>query len=541
MRTVLSVSDLSFRYPEYSTLKTVPLYDNLSFSVDQGETALFLAPPGAGKTTLSRIITSLVPRYTGGILSGDINVSDINVQKEKPYNINGKAGIVFQDPDEQILTPLVESEIAFSLETSGFDHDIIDERTESAIKFMEIDNLRGKNPALLSGGEKRKLLLSCLAASDPELWILDEILEEIDPESRKTILDKLKNQGKTVLIFTSKMLDIYKSYCDRFYLYAGRELYHDRGRPGIEFMNKAVKEGIFLVHDNFVFPGRKNRICADNEGGITAGTENINSSSNSLQENMLPLPNILLKAENISFNYPGSDFKLDIADFELREGEVTALLGHNGSGKSTFSKILAGLIKPDSGNIYLPEKYLEDCYCSGGTEDSNKDKYYNRDECADQIMMNRNTAYLFQNPDYQLFLPTVRDELSFGLKGEKIDKAVIKERVNKAAELFNLEDPDTPPALMSYGARKRLQAAVYYLLEKKIILIDEADSGLSFHDYYMILENLNSSSTPHSIMIITHDVKLASRVADRIFMLKEGRLINVNPEKEFEKLIKLTF
>ena len=155
--------------------------------------------------------------------------------------------------------------------------------------------------------------------------------------------------------------------------------------------------------------------------------------------------------------------------------------------------------------------------------------------------MNRNTAYLFQNPDYQLFLPTVRDELSFGLKGEKIDKAVIKERVNKAAELFNLEDPDTPPALMSYGARKRLQAAVYYLLEKKIILIDEADSGLSFHDYYMILENLNSSSTPHSIMIITHDVKLASRVADRIFMLKEGRLINVNPEKEFEKLIKLTF
>ncbi len=496
MKSALSVSGLSFIYPEYTSIKNRPLYNNLSFDVEEGEIALFLAPPESGKTTLSRIITSLIPRYTGGNLSGIVTVSDTNVQKEKPYNINDKVGIVFQDPEEQILTPLVESEIAFALESSGFDNDIIEKRVESAIDFMEIGNLREKNPALLSGGEKRKLLLSCLAASDPLVWILDETLEEIDPEARKHILEKLKKSGKTVFILTSKMLDIYRSFCDRFFLYTDDKLFHETGNPGESFMQKALETGVFLKHENIKFP--------------------LTDKSSKPEES-----EILLKAENISYNYPGSSFSLSVSSFVLRQGEVVALLGYNGSGKSTFSKILAGLIKPDSGEIYL----------SGDTQSGNEK----------QVTLNRNIAYLFQNPDYQLFLPTVSDELSFGLKGQKIEKEIIKERVEAASDIFRLENPDTPPALMSYGARKRLQAAVYYLLEKRIILIDEADSGLSFNDYSSILEKLNSSSTPHSIMIITHDVKLSAKIADRIIIMKEGSIVEKKSEKEFEKLVRLTF
>jgi energy-coupling factor transport system ATP-binding protein len=494
MKSALSVSGLSFIYPEYTSIKNRPLYNNLSFDIEEGEISIFLAPPESGKTTLSRIITSLIPRYTGGDLSGIVTVSGINVQKEKPYNINDKVGIVFQDPEEQILTPLVESEIAFALESSGFDNDFIEKRVEYAIDFMEIDNLREKNPAYLSGGEKRKLLMSCLAASDPFIWILDETLEEIDPEARKHILDKLKKSGKTVFILTSKMLDIYKSCCDRFFLYTEDKLFHETGTPGESFMQKALETGVFLKHENIKFPS-------------------VNENSEGAE--------ILLKAENISYNYPGSSFSLEIGSFELRQGEIVALLGHNGSGKSTFSKILAGLIKPDSGEIYLSDGSL-----SGGEE---------------QITLNRNIAYIFQNPDYQLFLPTVSDELSFGLKSQKMEKEIIKEMVENASDIFRLENTDTPPALMSYGARKRLQAAVYYLLEKRIILIDEADSGLSFDDYSSILEKLNSSSTPHSIMIITHDVKLSAKIADRIIIMKEGKIVESEPEKEFEKLVRLTF
>ena len=128
-----------------------------------------------------------------------------------------------------------------------------------------------------------------------------------------------------------------------------------------------------------------------------------------------------------------------------------------------------------------------------------------------------------------------------GLKERSNDKKIISERVDYAAEIFRLDNPETPPALMSYGARKRLQAAIYYLLEKQIILIDEADSGLSFDDYSSILEKLDSSSTQHTVLVITHDVKLASKIADRIIIMKNGRLITENPEKEFDRLVSLTF
>ena len=560
MKTVLSVSDLSFKYPEYSSFKNRTLYKNLTFDINKGETALFLAPPESGKTTLSRIITSLIPRYTGGELVGTVKVSGLDVQTEKPYNLNNRVGIVFQDPEEQILTPLVENEIAFTLESCGLDYEEIEKKVDSAVSFMEIGSLKGKNPALLSGGEKRKLLISCLAASDPELWLLDETLEEIDPEARMKILEKLEKSGKTVLILTSKMLDIYRKYCSRFFLYYDNNFYSDTDAPGKEFMEKASEAGVFLNYVNIKYPSTpcyspERGRTASSEGGLSKETVN-NSGQKSPESETEGTPEekgtaseegdtdlsgisswkrgsrpgaenkIMIRAENIKYNYPESTFSLSVDSFELRKGEITALLGHNGSGKSTFSKILAGLITPDSGEIYLSvsDRIAE-----------------SRLVTADLLTLNRNAAYLFQNPDYQLFLPTVRDELSFGLKGEKADKNMIKEKVDSASELFRLEHPDTPPALMSYGARKRLQAAIYYLLEKKIILIDEADSGLSFNDYSSILEKLDSSRAEHAVLVITHDVKLAAKIADRIVMMKEGKLITDNPEKEFDRLVNLTF
>ena len=517
MNPVLSVSDLNFTYPEYSSVKNRTLYNNLTFVAGKGEIVLFLAPPESGKTTLSRIITSLIPRYTGGILDGKITVCGTDVQSEKPYNLNEKIGIVFQDPEEQILTPLVENEIGFTLETAGIDYDEIEKRVESAVDFMEIDNLKGKNPALLSGGEKRKVLISCLAASDPELWVLDETLEEIDPVARKKILEKLKKSGKTILILTSKMLDIYRNYCSRFYLFNGRDLVSEEGAPGKIFMEKAESAGVFLNHEKIVYP-------SGGEGSVSDRKE------------------VLIRAENIRYRYPESTFSLSVDDFELRKGEVVALLGHNGSGKSTFAKILSGLIKPESGAIYLS--------CGNGVNEvihkADKDDAAGKKDVellkyADLLALNRNTAYLFQNPDYQLFLPTVKDELSYGLKGEKAAKSVISEKIRRASGMFRLEDPETPPSMMSYGARKRLQAAIYYLLEKKIILIDEADSGLSFDDYVSILDKLDSSSSPHAILVITHDVKLSAKIADRIVMMKNGEIITEDPEKEFEKLVNTTF
>ena len=222
---------------------------------------VFLALPGAGKTTLSRILTGLVPAYTGGELSGSI---------EK----NGTTGIVFQNPDEELFCSTAEKEVVFPLENAALPREEIAFRTDMAFQKTGIEYLRFKKPIHLSGGEKRRLLISVLFATDPDIWILDETLEEIDILGREEILSFLKKSGKTILILTAKMLDVYKKYADNFIVYSG-DYSLDEPLPDEETI-KALEGNTFQ--------------------------------------------NPLLKVENIRFTYPDSDFTLSIDQFVLAQG-----------------------------------------------------------------------------------------------------------------------------------------------------------------------------------------------------------------------------
>ena len=457
MPAALSVKDLSFQYPSYPGLESRSLFKNLSFELEKGSMNLLLALPGAGKTTLSRILTGLVPAYTGGELSG-------NIQKE------GETGIVFQNPDEQLFCSTAEKEVVFPLEAAGLPREEIGRRTDAAFQKTGIEYLRFKKPIHLSGGEKRRLLISVLCATDPELWILDETLEEIDIRGREEILSFLKASGKTILILTAKMLDVYKKYADNFFVYAGGSLMKFADGSSREFAY-AVKEGGF---------------CLDGDMPDENALKALES---------VTFENPVLKVEGLRFSYPDSDFTLNVDNFALEQGKTTAVIGTNGCGKSTLSHIIAGLLKPEAGKVLLEEKEVS----------------------AEKL--NRNCSYLFQNPDYQLFLPTARAELEYGLKLQKLPQDQIDEKVLEAIKVFGIEHPDAPPVLMSYGQRKKLQAAIYWLLEKKIVIIDEADSGISSKEYRQIIDAFRQSPADPAILIITHDIQLAALEADSIFRM----------------------
>ena len=457
MPAALSVKDLSFQYPSYPGLESRSLFKDLSFDLEKGSMNLFLALPGAGKTTLSRILTGLVPAYTGGELSGDIQKA-------------GETGIVFQNPDEQLFCSPAEKEVVFPLEAAGLSREEIGRRADAAFQKTDIEYLRFKKPIHLSGGEKRRLLISVLCATDPELWILDETLEEIDIRGREEILSFLKASGKTILIFTAKMLDIYKKYADNFFVYAGGSLMQFADGSSKEFRD-AVKEGGF---------------CLDGDM----------PDENALKAlEAITFENPVLKVEGLRFSYPGSDFTLNVDSFALEQGKTTAVIGTNGCGKSTLSHIIAGLLKPEAGKVLLEGKEVS----------------------AEKL--NRNCSYLFQNPDYQLFLPTARAELEYGLKLQKLPQDQIDEKVLEAIKVFGIEHPDAPPVLMSYGQRKKLQAAIYWLLEKIIVIIDEADSGISSKEYRQIIDAFRQSPADPAILIITHDIQLAALEADSIFRM----------------------
>ena len=457
MSSLLSVNNISFRYPSYSSLESSTLFNGLSFQLEKGSLSVFLALPGSGKTTLSRILTGLVPAYTGGELLGEIEN-------------NGKTGIVFQNPDEQLFCSTAEKEVVFPLEAAGLSREEIAHRADLAFQKTGIEYLRFKKPFHLSGGEKRRLLISVLCATDPDLWILDETLEEIDILGREEILSFLKASGKTILILTAKMLDVYKKYADTFFIYTDGILKKFDGGESPEF-GADVKAGGF---------------CLDETMPDEAAIRKMESAT---------FENPVLKVENLHFTYPDSDFSLSLDHFALARGKTTAVIGTNGCGKSTLSHIIAGLLTPDSGEVLLDG------------------------EKVSKERLNRNCSYLFQNPDYQLFLPTAKAELEYGLKLQRLSADKIEKRVQEAIKVFGIEHPDAPPVLMSYGQRKKLQAAVYWLLDKKIVIIDEADSGISSKEYRQIIEAFKHSPANPAILIITHDLQLASLTADSIFRM----------------------
>ena len=456
MPTTLSVNNLSFQYPSYPGLESTPLFQDLSFSLEKGSISLFLALPGAGKTTLARILANLVPAYTGGELSGQIH-------KE------GAAGIVFQNPEEQLFCSTAEKEVVFPLEAAGLPREEIGRRADEAFQKTGIEHLRFKKPIHLSGGEKRRLLISVLWATNPELWILDETLEEIDILGREEILASLKSSGRTILIFTAKMLDIYKKYAHNFFIYTGGTL--KQFSPDSPEFAKAVQDGGFCL------------------GGDMPGQEQLKALE------AVTFQNPVLEIADLDFTYSDSAFSMHIDHFALEQGKTAAVIGTNGCGKSTLSRIIAGLLPPAAGKVLLDGQ-----------------------EVSAQTL-NRSCSYLFQNPDYQLFLPTARAELEYGLKLQQLPKAEIEKKIQAAIKVFGLEHLDAPPALMSYGQRKKLQAAIYWLLDKRIVIIDEADSGISSREYRQIIEAFRQSPANPAILIITHDMQLAALEADSIFRM----------------------
>lgn len=457
MQEILRIQNLKYQYPSYPGLEFPQLLKGINLTVGSGDFKVILGKPESGKSTLLKIMLSLIPRYTNGKISGIVEYNGTPVEQYKPYNLIKMIGSVFQDPDEQIFTTSCDSEIAFPLESLGIKREEMEYRVNAALRIMDIETLKNRNPATLSGGEKKKLLAACLYAADPQIWLLDEILDELDPAAAKKIIQNLLGEKKTVILFSSKMLDIFTDItCDIFVLREGK-LIDSKGMDEAALRKLLMKEGL------------------------------ITGNKSSEKQVVLPDSDPLIAIKDLKYQYPGNnEFNLFVENFHMKRGEIVALAGKNGSGKSTLGKLIAGLKEKESGLLTVNERDSLSC------------------------------GYLFQNPDYQIFLPTVEEELSYGLK---LQDSEIMDTIVK----FNLPEKNVPPALMSYGARKRLQAAVYYLMDRDIYILDEADAGLSLEDFDNLINLLYRKEK--GILIISHNLDLCSRYAGRVYLIDSGEIV----------------
>jgi energy-coupling factor transport system ATP-binding protein len=485
----LVVENLTFRYRDRPTAAV----NGLSFTANSGEILLVAGASGCGKTTLIRILNGLIPRSYKGELTGKALVFGKETISWKLSQISQKVGTVLQDPERQILGTKVLNEVAFGLENLGMPRDEIIDRVDEALAFLKISALRERETFNLSGGEKQKVALAGVLAMRPSILLLDEPLASLDPASAHDTLDAVRalaDQGMTVLLVEHRVEDVLRIKPERVMFMSDGQI---RYLGKMEGLSKVVNYREVKLPAEDIVERAKNE-AAPIEIKILPGFAANN-----------PRNEALVKFEQVNFSYEADTEVLHGINLEIKRGDVIAVLGPNGSGKTTFVKHAIGLLKPKSGRVMVNGRDTKE---------------------ASVAQIAGTLGYVFQSPSHMLFAPTVREELAFGPSNLKHPKDQIEQEVKEALKIVNLADKEQdPPLALSFGQQKRVSIAAILAMRSRILIMDEPTAGQDYQNYMNFMDSILQMPGFEAILFITHDVDLAVIYANRVLLIADGQLI----------------
>jgi len=475
---MIELKNISFKY---KTSLPYVLKD-INFKINSKEKILIVGKNGAGKTTLSKIISGVIPILEKGILEGELINCDLS-----------KTGILFQDFEAQLVTTSVKEELIFFPLNKGIAYKDILPYAENLAEKFKIKDLFERDITELSGGEKQKVALLALLSANPEIIILDEPFTDLDPVSRESTLDFLKNElyNKTLIVF-DQLLNYYE-YFDRLIILNEGKIDYD-GNKEIIYKNEIVERaGLELPLVSKIFPGietEKADLFIMNN--FIFNEKKYLELKNSFTEKNNPI----IKVKNLNYKYPESkNYALKNINFEINEKDFVVIAGANGSGKTTLMKIIAGIIP-------IKEKTVE-------------------------LKKGLNIGYVYQNPDNQIFAETVFEEVSFILKMAKCSQDVIKQKTENILKVMGLfEKKDEDPFLLPKGDRQKVACASILVAEPDVVILDEPTTGLdypSLKNLMNIIENLNKAGS--TILMITHDMEVAADYGDKMLLMSEGEIL----------------
>ncbi len=435
------------------------ILESTDFTAEYGEVTLLSGHSGEGKSTLMYIVSGIIPNVNYGELSGEVRIAGEDIKGKKLGYICRKVGVVLQNADEQIIQKIVEDEIAFGCENLAFPPEKIQKQIDIVCDLMKL------NPQwkcrTLSGGQKQRLITASTLAMGQKIIILDEPLANLDKDGAAMLMGTLRSLAKAgyCIIVIEHRLDMVLPFVDTVW----------------HIGNKTVRK------------------VENKQEYLTQQTAKIEDSCRIYAEQ-----SSIFALKNVKFSVKDREILKDIT-LEIPKGGRTVFLGENGCGKTTLMRLIARLYKPTGGNItqYIDEKFKQ-------KPKGNRAWY-------------KKVGVVYQNPDYQLFMPTVRQEISFGAKSE--------EYAAEIAELFGVKHLwERHPQSLSEGQKRRVSIAAVAACEPEVLLLDEPTVGQDYDGLCALVEILNKlhMQSGNTMITITHDVRCAEALCDRAYLIEGG-------------------
>ncbi|MGL2216036.1 ABC transporter ATP-binding protein [Oenococcus oeni] len=501
---------------KYRVQSQATLHD-VSFAFDYGEKIIIAGPSGSGKTTIGHLINGLIPQSFPGNLDGQILVNDQDVSKLDIFNLSFAVATVLQDTDSQFVGMTVAEDVSFLLENENIDHQTLLKKTNHWLTELNLQSVKNHHPQELSGGQKQRVSMAGVLSSDSKILLFDEPLANLDPAAGRAAIQLISQLQKklnlTVIIIEHRLEEALKIQADKLVIVSrGKIIANDTPDRVLQsgvVSQVGLREPLYLTalkKAGFDLSLEKHLtdLSSLNQELVSKKISNWLNTQISVKKPNPGQP--ILSIKNLFFSYPKQsvfkDFNLD-----FYAGQITAIVGKNGSGKSTFSNLVTGFLKQDSGQIFFDGQSLDSLSVK---------------ERADKI------GYVLQNPNQMISQNIVFDEVAYGLKLREVNPEEIKTRVRRVLKISGLDSMrHWPVSALSFGQKKRVTIASVLVLEPQILLLDEPTAGQDYLNYRSIMNFVASLNREHhtSIIVITHDMHLMLEYADRALALVDGKIL----------------
>ncbi len=515
--------DFGFQY----NAQAEPTLYHIDLKIRRGEKVLIAGPSGCGKSTLASCINGLIPFSYRGESTGKAMIRGRETKEMSLFEISQTVGTVLQDSDGQFIGLTVAEDIAFALENECVRDPQLHERVRAAASLVNIESHLHHAPEDLSGGQKQRVALAGVMVNEVDLLLFDEPLANLDPATGKTAMelieDMRRKSGAAVVIIEHRLEDVLHRDVDRIVLMNDGRILADAApdellSTGLLAQN-GIREPLYLTALKYagvtvtpqMRPGSIHSLKLEE-----AQKEKVRSWSAGVGE-IPPRKDrkILLQAENIHFTYGNGYKALDGVSLTIREGELMAIVGTNGAGKSTFSKVVCGFETPQKGRIRFGAE------AAGIPENAGSWMDLSIKERADHI------GYVMQNPNQMISQTMIWDEVALGLRTRGVDEAEITKRVEETLKICGLWPfRRWPVSALSFGQKKRVTIASILVLQPEMIILDEPTAGQDYRHYTEIMEFLRTlGSRGFTVVMITHDMHLMLEYAARCIVFSEKKVI----------------